>query len=407
MSRQVYTAYIVDGVRTPGGKRGGAFRDYHPTELGAKCLDALLSRNQSLDPKLIDDVIFGCVSQIGAQSTNIARNVVLASKLPISVAATTIDRQCGSGLESLTRGAQAVMSGTQDIIIVGGIEHMTSIPLGSNATIGLKNGLGAPLTAIHHEKYPTPDGSEPPVFSQFLGAELVAQEFKCTREECDKYAMESHQLASKAAKNGAYKNEIIPMTGLDKDGKEITVAVDEGIRPQTTLESLGKLKPLMPEGVLTAGTASQVTDGASAVLLMNENGLKKTGLIPRAKIICVASAGDDPVIMLRAPVFSTEKALNRLGMKMSQIDLIECNEAFASIPLMLMKKFNIPREKMNVVGGAIALGHPLGSTGTKITVTALNQLEQQGKKTALITLCEGGGMANTVVIERVAPGAKL
>lgn len=282
-------AYIVDCVRTAGGKRKGSLAERHPADLGAEVLNALIDRTK-LDGALIDDVIFGCVSQVGAQATNVARNAVLASKLPISVPATTIDRQCGSAQQAIHFAAQAVMSGTQDIVVAGGVELMSLINIGANAVVGLKAGLGAPLSEQITDKYPAAAGL--PVFSQFVGAELVAKEFGLSRAEMDAFAAESHARAAAATKAGKFKGEIVPVAGKDaKTGEAVTLAVDEGIRAGVTSEALGKLKVLLPDGLLTAGSASQVTDGAAAVLIMNEEGLRKSGLKPRAKYVLASTSG--------------------------------------------------------------------------------------------------------------------
>jgi acetyl-CoA C-acetyltransferase len=398
-------AYIVDCVRTAGGKRKGTLAQCHPADLGATVLDALLDRTK-LDGALVDDVIFGCVSQIGAQSTNIARNAVLASKLPVSVPATTVDRQCGSSQQAIHFAAQAVMSGTQDIVIAGGVEVMSLITIGANAVVGLKAGLGAPVSDKIGEKFPEAAGQ--PVFSQFVGAELVAKEFGLARAELDAFAAESHARAARAQKAGAFANEIVPVAGKDpKTGADAVLAHDEGVRAGVTAEALGKLKTLQPDGLLTAGSASQITDGASAVLIMNEAGLRKSGLTPRAKIVSLALAGDDPVIMLRAPVPASRAALKKAGLKAADIDLWEINEAFSSVPLAVMKALEVPRSKVNVNGGAIALGHPLGATGAKLMGTLVNALEANKKRYGLLTMCEGGGLANATIIERIDGQRKL
>jgi len=396
----IRTAYIVDVVRTPGGRRNGTLSQWHPADLGAQVINALIERNK-LDGKLVDDVIFGCVSQVGAQAANVARGAVLASNLPISVPATTVDRQCGSSQQAIHFAAQAVMSGTQDIVIAGGVEIMSLVPLGANAVAGMKEGHGQPMSDIHMKKYPSE--ADQPTFSQFKGAELVAQEFKTSRKEMEEFALESHKRAAAATDSGKFKNEIIPVKGKDpKTGAEVLVSEDAGIRRDISLAAMAKLKTLDPEGVITAAVASQVTDGASACLIMNEEGLRKTGLKPRARIVSLALAGDDPVVMLRAIIPASKKALEQVNLKPEDIDLYEINEAFASVPLAMMKALKIPHSKVNVHGGAIALGHPLGATGVKLMATLLNALEQRGGRYGLLTMCEGGGMANATIIERLA-----
>ena len=340
-------AYIVDCVRTAGGKRNGSLSKIHPADLGATVIDAIISRNR-LDGKLVDDVILGCVSQVGAQSNNIARNAVLSSKLPISVPGTTVDRQCGSSQQALQFGAQAVMSGLQDIVICGGVESMSQVPIGGNVSAGLQADMGGPLGATIKERYP--DVADEPSFSQFLGAELVAKEFKCSREECDKFSSQSHARAAAAIRDDKFRSEIIPVRGINpKTGEPVNVVADEGVREGTTPQRLSKLQPLSPEGIHTAGSASQITDGASAVLIMNEAGLKKTGLKPRARIVTSVVVGDDPLIMLRAPIPAVGAALKKAGLKVEDIDLFEINEAFAAVPLAVHKALNIPLEKVSVV----------------------------------------------------------
>lgn len=422
IKRQVYTAYIVDAVRTAGGKRKGVWRDTHPVDLAAQTLDGLVLRNfkpkatQSVD--FVDHVVMGCVSQIGPQGCNVARNVVLASStLDVQTPATTVDRQCGSGLQAVALAAQQVMSGVVDIVIAGGVESMTQVPLGSNVHLALKGGLGTPNTETIHEKFPTAD--QPPTFSQFYGAERVAKQFNVTRADVDQYAVESHALAVTAQEKGWFKDEILPLKGKDKDGNEVVVLNDEGVRKGTTTEKLAKLPTLLPADdtedktipsppAHTAGTASQVCDGASFVLVMNEEGLRRTGLKPIARIVGITNCSDDPVVMLRAPIYGAEKLMKKYKWSIGDFDWFEVNAAFGAVPLMFMRHFNIPRAKMNPHGDAIALGHPLGATGAKLIATAVHALKTHNKKRAMITLCEGGGQAQVVVVERIADGwAKL
>lgn len=393
-------AYIVDCVRTAGGKKNGALSKVHPIDLGAHVVNALLDRNK-VDGNLVDDVIFGCVSQIGGQAGNLGRNIVLASKLPEAVPGTVVDRQCGSSLQAFHFAAQAVMSGTQDIVIAGGVESMSTVPIGSNVADGAAKQRGMPITNSIREKYPELKG---PFFSQFEGAELLAKKCDITRDDMDKLALSSHHRAEAATKGGYFKNEIVPISVTDKEGKTIVHAKDEGIRYGMDLASLQKLPVLKkdPEdpGRITAGTSSQICDGASAVLVCNEAGLKKLGLKPRAKVTTLALAGSNPVIMLYGPVPATKNALRQANLKIGDIDLYEVNEAFASVPLAWAKEIGADLDKLNVNGGAMALGHPLGGTGTKLVTTLVNELERRQKRFGLLAICEGGGTANATIIER-------
>lgn len=400
------TAYIVDCVRTAGGRRNGTLSQVHPGDLGAACVDALVKRT-GMNPALVDDVIFGCVSQVGAQGANIARTVVLSSCLPETVPATSVDRQCGSSQQAIHFAAQAVMSGTQDIVIAGGVEVMSQVPIGASVMDGASAGHGVPMSEGMKKRYPA--YADEPTFSQFHGAEMMAKQFKCSREEMEKFATQSHLRAAAATKSGAFKNEIVPVMGTKPKSEErVELSVDEGIRPNTTPQGLAKLKPVAEGGVITAGVASQITDGAAAVLICNEEGLKKLkGIHPRAKITAIAMAGDDPVIMLRAIIPATENVLKKANLKIGDIGLFEVNEAFASVPLGWIKALNVDQAKVNVNGGAIALGHPLGGSGAKLMTTLVNAMEQRGAKYGLQTMCEGGGMANATIIELCGPKAKL
>jgi acetyl-CoA acetyltransferase family protein len=405
-----HSAYIVDCVRTAGGKRNGALSKVHPIDLGAHVVNALLERNK-VDGNPVDDVIFGCVSQIGGQSGNLGRNIVLASRLPEAVPGTVVDRQCGSSLQAFHFAAQAVMSGTQDVVICGGVESMSTVPIGSNVMDGIAKNRGAPITASIREKYTELKG---PMFSQFEGAELLAKKYNVTREDMDKLALLSHQRAEAATQGKHFANEIVPFIVVDATTKASTVHdKDEGIRSKMDLASLQKLPVLKkdPEdpGRITAGTSSQICDGASAVLVCNEAGLKKLGLKPRAKVVALALAGSDPVIMLYGPVPATKNALQKANLKIGDIDLYEVNEAFASVPLAWAKEVGADINKLNVNGGALALGHPLGGTGTKLIATLVNELERRKQRYGLLAICEGGGTANATIIERCAeaPKAKL
>jgi len=396
-------------VRTAGGKKNGALAKVHPIELGAHVVNALLDRTK-IDGKLVDDVIIGCVSQIGGQSANLGRNIVLASRLPECVPGTVVDRQCGSSLQAFHFAAQAVMSGTQDVVIAGGVESMTTVPIGSNVADGASKGRGMPITPGIRDKYTE---LKQPMFSQFEGAELLAKKCNVTREEMDKFAFASHQRAAAATKGGHFRNEIVPITVQDATTKQPKVHdTDEGIRYEVDLASLQKLSVLKkdPEdpGRITAGTSSQICDGASAVLVCNEAGLKKLGLKPRAKVVALALAGSDPVVMLYGPVPATRNVLQKANLKIGDIDLYEVNEAFAPVPLAWMKEVGADFNKLNVNGGAMALGHPLGGTGTKLIATLVNELERRQKRYGLLAICEGGGTANATIIERCdQPRARL
>ena len=383
-------AYIVETARTAGGRRGGALRDWHPANLGAEVLNALVDRT-GIDGGIIDDVIVGCVTQGGEQAFAFGRNCVLASKLPQSVPAVTIDRQCGSSQQAVQFAAQAVMSGTQDVVVAMGVESMTRVPMGSNVSLYAKAELGeGPFSDRIVERFSTKD------FSQFIGAEMVAQKHGFTRAELDAYALESHKRAIAATTEGRFDAEIIP---LNIDG--VMHTRDEGIRHDATLESISSVKLLQPEGMISAANASQICDGAAGVLIVSEAALKKYNLTPKARIVNLTVTAGDPVIMLEEPLPATDRALERAGMKISDIDLFEVNEAFAPIPLAWLKHTGADPDKLNVNGGAIALGHPLGASGARLMTTLVHALHARGKKYGLQTMCEGGGIANVTIIEAV------
>lgn len=397
-----HTAYIVEAVRTAGGRRNGMLSKWHPADLGAQVVDELVRRTK-IDGAQVDDVIFGCVSQIGAQSANLGRNVVLSSELlPESVPGTTVDRQCGSSQQAIHFAAQAVMSGTQDCVIAGGVEIMSLVPIGSNVMDGAAAGRGMPTSEGMGKRYPGV------VFSQFEGAEILANRFGVTREEMDQLGYLSHQRAAAATQKGYFAREIVAVPGYDKKSqKEVIHDVDEGIRPGVKLEKMKTLPTLKQGGVITAGTASQICDGAAAIMICNENGLRKLGLKPRAKIVALALAGDDPVMMLGGPIPATRNVLNKAGLTMADMDLYEVNEAFASVPLAWLKELKGDLNKLNVNGGAMALGHPLGGTGAKLMTTLLHELERRGGRYGIQAICEGGGTANATIIEIVAPNSRL
>ncbi len=387
------TAYIVDAVRTAGGKRGGKLAGVHPVDLGAAVFDAIADRND-FDPATIEDVITGCVMQGGQQTMDIGRNAVLASKLPNSIPAVTIDRQCGSSQQAMQFAAQGVMSGTQDIVLASGIESMTRVPMGSTAMLFMKEGLGNYKSPRLEEAYPGI------MFSQFVGAEMIVKKYGFTREDLDQFAYESHMRAKAATEAGHFAKEIIGIEIETPEGKEIHL-LDEGIRYDATPESIGSVKLLQEGGAISAANASQICDGASAVLIVSEQALKDHNLTPRARIVNLTVTAGDPVIMLEEPLFATDRALSRAGMKIGDIDLYEVNEAFAPVPLAWLKHTGGDRSKINVNGGAISLGHPLGASGTKLMATLLNALEARGGKYGLQTMCEGGGQANVTIIERM------
>jgi acetyl-CoA C-acetyltransferase len=381
-------AYIVETVRTAGGRRNGALRDWHPANLGAEVLNALVDR-AGIDGAVIDDVIVGCVTQAGEQSFAFGRNCVLASKLPQSVPAVTIDRQCGSSQQAVQFAAQAVMSGTQDVIVAMGVESMTRVPMMSNVTLHAKAGLGdGPFSDRIEARFGTRH------FSQFTGAEMIAHKYGFNREQLDAYALESHKRATIARDEGRFDAEIVP---LAVEGG--VHAHDEGIREDATLESISSVKLLQPDGMISAANASQICDGAAAVLIVSDAALKKYNLTPKARIVNLTVTAGDPVIMLEEPLPATDRALARAGMKIDDIDLFEVNEAFAPIPMAWLKHTGADPERLNVNGGAIALGHPLGASGARLMTTLVHSLHARGKKFGLQTMCEGGGIANVTIIE--------
>jgi acetyl-CoA C-acetyltransferase len=386
-------AYIVEALRTAGGRRGGALREWHPADLGAAVLDALVSHS-GIDPASIEDVIVGCVSQIGEQSFHIGRNMVMASDLPDSVPAVSIDRQCGSSQQALHFAAQAVMSGTQDVVIAAGVESMTRVPMGTPVILPMQAGIGiGPWPQSIKGRY----GIEQ--FSQFTGAEMMAQIHGFDRAELDRFALSSHEKAAAAADSEAFEREIVIVEGLDKEGNTRRHDRDEGIRADASLAALGELKTVAPDGMITAGNASQVCDGASGVLVVSEQALKQHGLKPLARIDNLTVTAGDPVIMLQEPIPATRRALERSGRKLDEIDLYEVNEAFAPVPLAWLKELGADPARLNVNGGAIALGHPLGASGTKLMATLVHALHARGKRFGLQTMCEGGGIANVTIVE--------
>ncbi len=387
-------AYIVAATRTAGGRKGGKLKDWHPADLGAVALNDLVDRT-GVDPAAIEDVVMGCVMQVGEQATNVARNAVLASKLPESVPGTSVDRQCGSSQQALQFAAQAVMSGTMDVVIAAGVESMTRVPMGLSVALPAQNGFGQPKSPRMEERYPNIQ------FSQFMGAEMVAEKYGLTKDELDEYSYRSHQRAIAATQAGAFKNEIVGLEITDAEGNKTVHNVDEGIRFDASLDGIRGVKLLREGGRITAASSSQICDGASGVMVVSEKALKEHGLKPLARIHHLSLLGHDPVIMLEAPIPASERALKKAGMKVEDIDLFEVNEAFASVPVAYIKTLGVDPEKINVNGGAIALGHPLGASGTKLMATLLNALEARGGRYGLQTMCEGGGLANVTIIERL------
>jgi len=387
-------AYIVAAARTAGGRRDGKLKDWHPADLAAEVINNLIDRTGA-DPASVEDVIMGCVGQAGEQAGNIGRNAVLASKLPESVPATSIDRQCGSSQQSIHFAAQAVMSGTMDCVIAAGVESMSRVPMGLPISLPFKEGHGFYVSPNMQERYPNVQ------FSQFVGAEMVAKKYDLSKEDVDAYAYRSHERAIAATQAGAFDTEIVPVEVTNADGDKEMHKTDEGIRFDASLESISGVKLLAEDGVITAASASQICDGASGVMIVNEDGLKKLGVKPLAKIIHLSVMGHDPVIMLEAPIPATKRALEKAGLSVDDIDVYEVNEAFGSIPVAFAKELGVDEEKLNVHGGAIALGHPLGGSGTKLMATLVNALQRKGGKYGLQTMCEGGGMANVTIIENL------
>ena len=384
-------AVIVDAVRTPGGKRGGKLKDWHPVDLAAEVLKELVKRN-SLDPAMVDDVIMGCVSQTGEQSINVGRNALLAAGFPEHVPGITIDRQCGSSQQAVHFAAQGIMAGAYDIVIAAGVESMTRVPMG----ITMQQGPGLPFGPKMMDRY------DSGIVPQGISAEMIADEWGIARDEVDQLAYESHQRAMEATEEGRFDREIVPIEIKNEDGTVEMMTRDEGIRPTTTVEALGGLKPAFKEdGVVTAGNSSQITDGAAAVLVMSEEKAAELGLTPRARFKAFSVVGVDPITMLTGPIPATEKVLDKAGLGIDDIDLFEVNEAFATVIAAWLKDTGADWSKTNVNGGAMALGHPLGASGAKIMTTLLHEMERRGARYGLQTMCEGGGMANGTILELV------
>lgn len=389
-------AFIVAARRTAAGRRNGRLSGWHPADLAAAVLDALVDAT-GIDPAAVDDVLMGCVGQAGEQSSNIARNAVLASKLPESVPATSIDRQCGSSQQALHFAAQAVMSGTMDCVIAAGVESMSRVPMFTPSELPRRHGMGTYISPAMQRRYAVEE------FSQFTGAEMVARKYGLDRQALDRYALESHRRAIAATQDGRFGAEILPLPvrRADGSGGEELHTVDEGIRFDASLESISGVKLLAEGGVVSAANASQIADGASGVMVVSEAALKTFGLRPLARIHHLSVLGHDPVIMLEAPIPATARALKKAGLSIAEIDAYEVNEAFASVPLAWLQATGADPQRLNVHGGAIALGHPLGASGTKLMTTLLHVLQQRGGRYGLQTMCEGGGMANVTIVERL------
>ena len=382
-------AYIVDAVRAPVGRRGGGLAHVHPADLGAHSLKALIHRT-GVDPSAVEDVIFGCVDTIGPQAGDIARTAWLAAGLPEEVPGTTIDRQCGSSQQAVHFGAQAVMSGTTDLVVAGGVQNMSAIPIGSAMTVAEHVGFTDPDPFRGSKGWVARYGDQE--VSQFRAAEMIAEKWDISREDMEAFAYESHQRAIRAIDEGRFEAEIEPLEG---------VAQDEGPRRESTLEKMATLRTLVDGGRLTAAVSSQISDSSAALLIASEQAVKDHGFTPRARIHHLSVRGADPVWMLTAPIPATEYALVKTGMTLDQMDLVEINEAFASVVLAWQKESGADLDKVNVNGGAIALGHPLGATGARLMTTLLHELERTGGRWGLQTMCEGGGQANVTIIERL------
>jgi acetyl-CoA C-acetyltransferase/acetyl-CoA acyltransferase len=387
-------AYLVGAARTATGRKKGRLSRIHPIDLGAMVVDGLLDQTGAPADR-VDDVIWGVVSQIGAQAGNCGRNVAMASRLALEVPGTTVDRQCGSSLQAIQFGAHAVMSGTQDLVICGGVEAMSTVEIGSNIKDGLAHGRGVPKGARLEQQYP---GIQ---FSQFDGAEMLAVKYGISRQELDEFAYQSHLKASAATRAGYFEREVVPVDIVLEDGSSDTHTIDEGIRFDATLEALQGLKTLREGGLITAGSASQISDGAAAVMVANREAINRYGLPVRARIHTMTVVGSDPVIMLEGPIPATRRLLEKAGLGIDDIDLYEVNEAFGSVPLAWARALGARADRLNVCGGAQALGHPLGGTGAKLMTTLLHELERRQGHFGLVAICEGGGTANAMLIERM------
>jgi len=384
-------AVIVGAVRTAIGRRNGHLKDWHPVDLMAEVLSALVQRTGG-DAGLVEDIIVGCVGQVGEQSLNVGRNAALAAGFPETVPGTTVDRQCGSSQQAIHFAAQGVISGAYDVAIAGGVEVMTRVPMGSS----YQQGPGAPFGSRMLHRY------DNGLVHQGISADLVAQKWELSRAELDEFSLESHRRAARATAEGRFRSQILPVEVKNEDGTTSMFDQDEGIRTDTSLEKLASLKPAFkPDGLITAGNSSQISDGAAAVLIMERATAERLGLKPRARFVAFSLAGDDPILMLTAPIPATYKVLKKTGLALDQMDLVEINEAFASVPLAWQRETGADMERVNVNGGAVAIGHPLGASGARLTTVLLHELERTGGRYGLQTICEGGGMANALIIERI------
>ena len=384
-------AVIVAAVRTAIGRRNGRLKDWHPVDLMAEVLSALVQRT-GVDAGLVEDVIIGCVCQVGEQSLNVGRNAALAAGFPETVAGTTVDRQCGSSQQAIHFAAQGVISGAYDIVIAGGVEAMTRVPMGSS----YQQGPGAPFGSRMLHRY------DHGLVHQGISADLVAQKWELSRADLDEFSLESHRRAARATEEGRFRSQIVPVEVKNEDGTTAMFDQDEGIRADTSLEKLASLKPAFkPDGLITAGNSSQISDGAAAVLIMERETAERLGLRPRARFVAFSVAGDNPILMLTAPIPATYKVLKKAGMTLDQMDLVEINEAFASVPLAWQRETGADMQRVNGNGGAVAIGHPLGASGARLTTVLLHELERTGGRYGLQTICEGGGMANAMIIERI------
>ncbi len=385
-------AVIVDALRTPVGRRGGGLSGIHPVDLSAMVLNGLVERT-GLDPVVVDDVVWGCVSQVGEQTFNVGRNAVLAAGWPESVPGTTVDRQCGSSQQSVHFAAAGLISGQYDVVVAGGVESMSRVTLGSSAAGGM------PFGPRVLERYASAlDEAGIPIFNQGVGAELIAERWGMTREQLDAFALESHDRAASATDSGAFEAQILEVAGPDG----LSVATDEGIRRGGTLEGLAALKtPFRPEGLISAASSSQISDGAAALLMMTSEKAASLGLRPMARVHTAVVVGDDPVMMLTAPIPATAKVLERSGLELSDIGAFEVNEAFAPVPLAWLAETGVDAKQLNVHGGAIALGHPLGASGARLMTTLVHHVHESGTAYGLQTMCEGGGLANATILQRL------
>ena len=386
-------AFIVASARTAGGRRGGRLRGWHPVDLGGALINALVDR-AGVPAGHYDDVVLGCVTQIGEQAFNVARNAIIASRLPDIVPGVTIDRQCGSSQQALHFAAQAVMSGTMDVVLAGGVESMTRAPMNSAAALALEKGLGAPLSPGMRKERTDFE------YNQFRGAEMMASKYGLVKDELDQFAFDSHRRAADASRSGRFEKEIVPIEAIEVEGAGLHT-VDEGIRFDASLEAIQGVRLLQEGGVLSAATASQICDGASGMVVVSERALKAYDLTPIARIHHMTVLGGDPVIMLEAPIPATERALDRSGLRLDDIDLYEVNEAFASVPLAWLRVLGADPARLNVNGGAIALGHPLGASGTRLATSLVHEMQARKARYGLQTMCEGGGLANVTIFERL------